>query len=188
MARPREFDLDTATDNLMNAFWKAGYEATSLSDLMAATGLKKGSLYAAFGDKRAMYLRGLAAYDAQYVDAAVEMMANLVGRAALEAFLDLPAKSAEAQDRRGCYLCNASMDADALDKASRLLANTSREKLISAIQTSLTQANERGTPIDDIAAHADRILALYFGLRTLARSGVPVDRLHAAAKAEIARL
>ncbi len=46
----------------MDAFWKTGYEATSVADLCLATGLKKGSLYQAFGDKRQLFVRALKHY------------------------------------------------------------------------------------------------------------------------------
>ena len=62
MGRPREFDMDEALDAAMGAFWAHGYEATTLSDLIAATGLQKGSLYKAFGDKHSLFLRTLDHY------------------------------------------------------------------------------------------------------------------------------
>ena len=181
MARPREFDPDKATSRIMDAFWRAGYDATSLADLMAATGLKKGSLYAAFGDKRAMYLRGLAAYDAKYVDTVVDMMMQREGEHALRAFLELPAQAVEGKDRRGCFLCNASAETEALDEPARSLAESSRRKLAGAIHTALKQAQDQGARIPDLEARADQVLALYFGMRILARSGTPVERIRAAA-------
>lgn len=62
VGRPREFDVDNVLDAAMRAFWANGYEATSLSDLMKATGLHKGSLYQAFGDKRSLFLKSLERY------------------------------------------------------------------------------------------------------------------------------
>ena len=53
MGRPREFDEDEALATIMDVFWKKGFEGATMSDLVTATGLIKGSLYAAFGDKRA---------------------------------------------------------------------------------------------------------------------------------------
>jgi TetR/AcrR family transcriptional repressor of nem operon len=46
----------------MEAFWAKGYEATSLTDLMSATGLHKGSLYKAFGDKHSLFVQALKRY------------------------------------------------------------------------------------------------------------------------------
>ena len=63
MARPREFDIDAALERAMQAFWAKGYESTSLDDLCEATGLGRSSLYAAFGDKRGLYLRALDRYE-----------------------------------------------------------------------------------------------------------------------------
>ncbi len=54
MARPREFNVDTVLESAMQVFWAKGYESTSLDDLCEATGLGRSSLYAAFGDKRAL--------------------------------------------------------------------------------------------------------------------------------------
>ncbi len=62
VGRPREFDVDTVLDAAMRAFWENGYESTSLADLMSATGLHKGSLYQAFGDKRSLFLQSLERY------------------------------------------------------------------------------------------------------------------------------
>lgn len=58
--RPRAFETETALTQAMDVFWKDGFAATSLDDVSAATGLNRPSLYGAFGDKRALYLK---AYD-----------------------------------------------------------------------------------------------------------------------------
>lgn len=60
--RPREFDESEVLLRALGAFWLNGYEATSLSDLVEATGLAKGSLYQAFGDKRSLFLQSLNGY------------------------------------------------------------------------------------------------------------------------------
>lgn len=62
VGRPREFDIEKVLDDAMRAFWANGYEATSLVDLMKATGLHKGSLYQAFGDKHSLFLQSLKYY------------------------------------------------------------------------------------------------------------------------------
>jgi len=60
--RPRAYDPEVALARATESFWKAGYSATSLDDLSAATGMNRPSLYGAFGDKRELYLRTLARY------------------------------------------------------------------------------------------------------------------------------
>ncbi len=54
--RPRAFSPDVALDEMVEMFWTKGYAATSLDDIAATTGLRRSSLYAAFGNKQAMYL------------------------------------------------------------------------------------------------------------------------------------
>ncbi len=62
VGRPREFEEDRVLDAVMNTFWNQGYEGTSLKDLCSATGLHKGSLYQAFGDKHQLFLKSLKYY------------------------------------------------------------------------------------------------------------------------------
>lgn len=60
--RPRTYDPQAAIERARDAFWRTGYAGTSLDELAAATGMNRPSLYAAFGDKRALYLEALAQY------------------------------------------------------------------------------------------------------------------------------
>jgi TetR/AcrR family transcriptional regulator, copper-responsive repressor len=60
--RPRAYEPQIALRQAADAFWKSGYSGTSLDDIVAATGMNRPSLRAAFGDKRAIYLKALADY------------------------------------------------------------------------------------------------------------------------------
>src|SRR5437879_12667553 len=60
--RPRSFDTEAAVERAMGVFWSRGYHATALPDLLRATKLSRGSLYAAFGDKHSLFLRALDRY------------------------------------------------------------------------------------------------------------------------------
>jgi TetR/AcrR family transcriptional repressor of nem operon len=62
MARPREFDPDTALDSAMHVFWEKGYEATSMADLVETTGVHRASLYGAFGNKEDIFVLCLDRY------------------------------------------------------------------------------------------------------------------------------
>jgi TetR/AcrR family transcriptional regulator, copper-responsive repressor len=60
--RPRAYDPQAALLRATDSFWRAGYAGTSLDEIAAATGMNRPSLYAAFGDKRSLYLEALARY------------------------------------------------------------------------------------------------------------------------------
>src|SRR5260370_42041753 len=62
MARPREFDRDAARKRAMSVFWAKGYAGTSTDDLLEAMSIGRQSMYAAFGDKRTLYVEALQRY------------------------------------------------------------------------------------------------------------------------------
>jgi TetR/AcrR family transcriptional regulator, copper-responsive repressor len=62
--RPRGFDREAALEAAMRLFWSRGYEATSISDLIAAMGIAPPSLYSAFGDKKRLFLEAVDRYQA----------------------------------------------------------------------------------------------------------------------------
>ncbi|MBK8031322.1 MAG: TetR/AcrR family transcriptional regulator [Chloroflexi bacterium] len=62
MPRPREFDRDDVINRALRLFWERGYEATSIRDLIDATGISSSSMYEAFGDKRGLFLVVLARF------------------------------------------------------------------------------------------------------------------------------
>ncbi|WP_423141533.1 TetR/AcrR family transcriptional regulator [Parablastomonas sp. CN1-191] len=73
--RPREFDVDEALAAALRVFWTKGYEAASLTDLTDAMGITRPSLYAAFGNKEALFLHALDLYEREkmaYVGAALD--------------------------------------------------------------------------------------------------------------------
>ena len=89
MARPREFAVDTVLERAMNVFWAKGYEAASLDDLCAATGLGRSSLYAAFGDKQELLLRTLDRYEKQGIARITAALGRPVPvREAIAGFID----------------------------------------------------------------------------------------------------
>ncbi|SEF90896.1 DNA-binding transcriptional regulator, AcrR family [Nonomuraea solani] len=60
--RPRAFDVDAALDRALEVFWRQGYEGASLSDLTAAMGINRPSMYAAFGNKEELFVKALDRY------------------------------------------------------------------------------------------------------------------------------
>ena len=180
--RPREFDPDETLSKIMQLFWEHGYEATGLSDITKATGLGKASLYAAFGNKQSMYLKALAQYDAQVVEAAVHMLRapDKSPLARIDAFVSAPlAALKEPADTRGCFLCNASADRASLDPQTARMVRSGYDRMRAAIAHALHEADPQMCA-ETRREQAQLILTVYTGLRVMARSGAPVETLEPA--------
>jgi TetR/AcrR family transcriptional repressor of nem operon len=174
MARPREFDPDAALERAMQAFWVKGYEATSLDDLCAATGLSRSSLYATFGDKHALLLQALDRYEessAARIEAALDR--SLPIREAMAALLtDFIDSIVAGPGRRGCFIGNcaaelARHDRDALARVRRSLERTERQ-----FREALERAKARGelAPSADPRALARFLASGIHGLRLVGKA------------------
>lgn len=189
MARPREFDEDAVVEAIKNVFWENGYEGTSYADLIDASGLHKGSLYAAFGDKRALYLRALRAYDEHEVTGAVELLTKDVakqkGEKRIEALLNAVIDAVAIEgDRRGCLLCNAAVDQAPHDGDVESAISGSIERLQRAFEKALCD-DRKGAALKEAASLAN---AAYFGMRVMAKSGVPIAMMKQARNGLMKRL
>ena len=176
--RPREFDETEMLRKIMRLFWRGGYEGVSLSEIMTETGLKKGSLYAAYGDKRAMYLKALAQYEDDVVASAAKFLMDqeIPALERISAFLSAPLNGPEQGDRSGCFLCNASADQADLNDDAQAQVSRGFERLRQGLRVSLQQLRPDLSDAK-INAKAQTLLSLYIGLRILVRSGADVSQL-----------
>src|SRR5438105_15121522 len=85
--RPRSFDADQALDCAVQVFRQKGYEGASLSDLTAAMGINRPSLYAAFGDKQSLFRQALDRYTGQLLDSFHQAMEEKTARSFVERLL-----------------------------------------------------------------------------------------------------
>jgi len=170
LGRPREFDERAALAQMMAAFWVGGYEGTSLSDLVHVSKINKGSLYAAFGNKRQIYLRSLESYLDALV-ASVDEALQAPGAAAdhLRSLFLLSAERVAAGDRRGCFLCNSSTDMAASDADVEELVRSGLQRL----EGLFAKALGPGLSARKRSAKASQLLSTYMGIQALARAGYP---------------
>jgi TetR/AcrR family transcriptional regulator, transcriptional repressor for nem operon len=109
LGRPREFDVDVALSAAMHQFWERGYYATSLTDLTTATGLHRGSLYGAFGDKHRLFLAALQHYSRMSLTALdADLQAEISPRAGIQRYL--LSQAAQATAGRGCLIANTTLE------------------------------------------------------------------------------
>ena len=85
--RPREFDADSALAAALRVFWSKGYEGASLTDLTEAMGITRPSLYAAFGNKEALFRKALDLYEREKLDYIGEALKQPTARAVAEHLL-----------------------------------------------------------------------------------------------------
>lgn len=172
MARPREFDEHSALESLMEVFWDKGYEAATLQDLVKASGLLKGSLYGAFGDKQAIYLAALKHYNRTRIQAVIDMLGGEgSARQKISRLFDSVIEvTKHGTFGGGCLLCSASMEKAATDPAVKSEVRTTIRRLKVAIMEVLISG---GANEDRAASLAAFIVSAYFGTRVLARGGAP---------------
>ena len=108
MSRTRAFDEDEVLDQAMVTFWRHGYRATSLEDLLAAMRLSKSSFYESFGSKRDVLLEALRRYAASGMGGLIEpLLRPEAGLAEIEEVLARLARHARSGDgQRGCLVNN----------------------------------------------------------------------------------
>lgn len=143
VGRPREFDEEQVLIAAMEAFWRKGYEATSLVDLTAATELNKASLYRVFGDKHQLFMAALRNYAAiefrettAVVSEAASPLTNL--RAVVKKV------SEDAGSDKGCLMINSMVELAPHDPEVMQLLKGFGEHRLQAIQGLITQAQAAG--------------------------------------------
>jgi AcrR family transcriptional regulator len=120
VGRPRAFDIDKALDSALKVFWKKGYAGASLTDLTKAMGINRPSLYAAFGNKKALFCKVLKRYTegpAAYVREALdEPTARAVVERLLEGSIDLQTNR---RNPRGCLIVQGALACGEEDESVR---------------------------------------------------------------------
>jgi TetR/AcrR family transcriptional regulator, copper-responsive repressor len=188
--RPRQYDPEQALAKAAEAFWKHGYAATSLDDLVAATGMNRPSLYAAFGDKRDLYLKTLTRYQQQSRAIGAKITADdpplrVFLKRFYEAALDIYLASGD--EARGCHSISTAPAQAVTDPAVRDFLAASIGGTDAFLAKQITRARERGEVPSDVDPHALAQLATA-ALHTIAvraRVGVPRKQLRAVAAAAI---
>ncbi|WP_299153798.1 TetR/AcrR family transcriptional regulator [uncultured Tateyamaria sp.] len=154
----------------MAVFWEHGYDATTTDQLLEGMKLTRGSLYKAFDDKKALFLRALDLYDAQEVGKAVEILSDpsVEGRERIRSLFRSITDAVDSGNRMGCLLCSTLSGAAAqeADISPRTLA--SAEKLHIGFETALCDSDGVEFPTE----YARLLMAQYVGLRVLSRTGI----------------
>lgn len=184
--RPRAFDTAVALQRARDIFWSAGYGDTSIQDLVDDLGVERGSLYAAYGDKRRLYLRAVQLYWTEYEASLRRALGSVPLLPALREVLVLPAQlgtiATEPGSPRGCMMGNTVVELVPQDAEATALVNESFDRFRALVAEALAEAQKRGEVSDSASpeVQAQLLLALTQGTSLLSRTGADATRAIAA--------
>jgi AcrR family transcriptional regulator len=184
MGRPRAFDADVALERAMGVFWEQGYEGASLTDLTAAMGISRTSMYSAFGNKEDLFAKALQRYTegpASYGPRALqEPTAREVAAAVLEGAINA---TTSPDGPAGCLTVQGSLAAGATARGIRDLLIAWRNEAVVHLRDRFQRAIDEGDLPDDTdpSVLARYIITVSNGIAVQAASGAsPADLRHVA--------
>ncbi|OLT26855.1 TetR family transcriptional regulator [Actinomadura sp. CNU-125] len=176
--RPRAFDVEERLDRALDVFWRQGYEGTALSDLTEAMGINRPSLYAAYGNKEALFRKVLDRYTegpAGYVRAALdEPTARAVAEAILKGAIDVTTSGPG-----GCLLVQGALVTGRQNEAARREIESRRLQSEKMLAGRFERARAEGDlpPGTDTAALARYVWSVSYGLSVQAAGGTSREDL-----------
>jgi AcrR family transcriptional regulator len=185
--RPRAYDTEAALKRATESFWRSGYSGTSLDSISAATGMNPPSLYAAFGNKHALYLEALAHYweislaatrDALAQDRPLDETLMAAYDAALSIYFSGKGNA------RGCFVLGTAVTEAVEDAAIRSSVATGTAMIDADFEARFRTAQEKGElkPDADPASLAILATATLHTIAIRARAGARRDELREVAR------
>lgn len=182
MARTKEFDPDAALQSALELFWRRGYEATSMADLVDHLGIGRASIYATFGNKHDLYLKALERYGENQHPTLVGELAQagpaLPGVRAMVRRFGAEAGS-DGHRLQGCFITNTATELAPHDEVAARRVERSWEQLETLLHSALVRAQAQGElPGDrDARALARMLLVLLQGIRVVGKASADPARV-----------
>ncbi len=188
MARTIEFNREEVLENAMQLFWQKGYSQTSIPNLVSATKLNPGSIYAAFDSKEGLFLESMEFYGNRSLTALKDSInhAESPTKGIADFFRALINKTQD-RDDMGCLVVNTLLEMSSHNETIQLHAN----KHLNAVEAELCKALEKAKTLDELAPDVDpKTLAKYlmvniWGLRVLAKTGTMNEQTQSHYKDEV---
>jgi TetR/AcrR family transcriptional repressor of nem operon len=174
MPLEKQFDRNEVLERAMSAFWMRGYSATSMQDLVEATGINRASLYASYRDKHSLFLEALRLY-ARSIH--FQRLADFEQRyppleAIRQTLLAFTPRPAAPGGNRGCFLTNTALELSGHDPMARKVVAQAQQQTQAFFERMLRKAKRQGALAPGVkpAAAAEALLASLLGLAVLNRS------------------
>lgn len=177
--RTKEFETDEIADAAMQVFWRRGYTATSVQDLVDGTGLSRSSLYSTFQNKQGLYQKALQRYEILTTLNNVKLLSGSGSPKALirQLLINVVEDELNDSEHKGCLVANACLELAGHDEDVSQFVASNLQKLQHALESLLIKAQQSG----EIASTQNpRALASFFlntmqGLRVLGK-GSPFEQ------------
>jgi TetR/AcrR family transcriptional repressor of nem operon len=171
MARPIEFDRPKTVNRALALFWRKGYQATSVADLLAAMTISRSSFYAAFTDKRSLFIECLDLFSARTLDMLQRGRAEMPPIDALQNFFERSFFGARgAKGHWGCMLVNTVLEMAGVDDELAARASHHMGAMQRAFQACLLDAGATPARAEELAA---MLMLFNEGIRVSSRRRLP---------------
>jgi len=177
--RTKEFETDEIADAAMQVFWRRGYAATSVQDLVDGTGLSRSSLYSTFQSKQGLYQKALQRYELLTTLNNVELLSGSGSPKALirQLLVNIVEDELNDSEHKGCLIANACLELAGHDEDVSKFVISNLQKIQHALENLLIKAQQSG---EISSTQNPRALASFFvntiqGLRVLGK-GSPLEQ------------
>ncbi|HEY0561875.1 MAG TPA: TetR/AcrR family transcriptional regulator [Methylophilus sp.] len=180
--RPSHFDANTALEQALIVFWTYGYEGTSMAELTEALGMNKPSIYAAFGNKQALFKKVLDKYTNEFTTFVAEAMREPTAAQAIHGFLSQAAVFlTNPKTPHGCMIIQGALTCSSDASAIKALLIDYRKNLERTLTLRFEQAKTQGDLPNDCNSQdlARYVLTLHQGMSVQATSGASLAELTA---------
>ena len=181
--RPRSFDRGQALRAVLLLFWKHGFDGTSYTELTAATGMSKPTIYANFGDKIELFRKAVVLYAEQSVEAYQRALAQPTAREAVEACLRLArGLNPQTDEPQVCFLVQGALTGSADTQELRDELGSLQRQATLLLQKRLEQGKRKG----ELPSTANtRVMAEYF---TSVVTGLSVQAATGASRRDLSQV
>ncbi|MFN0162163.1 MAG: TetR/AcrR family transcriptional regulator [Burkholderiales bacterium] len=174
MARPLEFDRPLVVNRALALFWRKGYQAGSLAELLAAMGIGRSSFYAAFADKRSLYIECMDLFAARTLELLRHARSEKPPVDALQSFFERNFSGARGvKGRWGCMLVNTVLEMAGVDDELAARASRHLDEMQDLFQSCLEEAGAVPARAAELAA---MLMLFNEGIRVSSRRRLPDAR------------
>ena len=189
MPAKRNFDNEEILDRVMRTFWEHGYKGTSLEDLARATGLRKGSLYNAFGNKEDLFLLALERYAKLFDRRFEDALNDPDPYRAIQGFLEVVIeRMSEPSNPRGCLSTYACTEWQDLPPKAAAKVSQALTELEERLTTLIERQQHNLSSQQDARSLARFFIATTRGMATLHKVTGNLDAVKDVAKCALAVL